>query len=263
MQVSALRSGSSGNAFLVRAGRACILIDAGLPLRTLRQEMARRGVYWLDAVFLTHEHSDHISGVGAISRGFKAPVLANEVTLSSLPVGCYEREVLHTGSELRIGSLTVRSFPVPHDSAQAVGYWLDDGDHRVCLATDLGCVPDHLLEYMQAADLAVLESNYDPASLAAGPYPVFLKIRIASTNGHLSNLQAGEAIVRAASDGLQEVWLAHLSAENNSPWLARDTVAAYLQQAGLEELDLRVALRDRPSLEWPGPQLYRQGTLLP
>ncbi len=263
MRISVLRSGSSGNAILVEAGEVSVLVDAGLPARTLSHEMKRRGLGSLEAVLLTHEHSDHISGLDAVLHRYETVVMANEATLRTLPLGPYDGQVLRTGGEVRIGPLRVQSFGVPHDSAEAVGYYLDDGLDRVLIATDLGFFPEYAIDYLRTADLAILESNYDPPSLAAGPYPAFLKVRIAGETGHLSNWQCGEAVVRAAGDRLHEVWLAHLSAQNNTPRLARETVAAQLRAAGLETVAVRVALRDHPSLEWEGPQLWRQGRLLP
>ncbi|MCL4535838.1 MAG: MBL fold metallo-hydrolase [Bacteroidetes bacterium] len=263
MRVSVLRSGSSGNATLIEAGGVCLLVDAGISSRALGQELARRGIRALDAVLLTHEHSDHISGMDGILRRYETLVMANEATLRCLPLSPYDGQVLRTGGEQRVGPLRVQSFPVPHDSAEAVGFWLEDDTSKVCLATDLGYVPDELLDYLRAADLAVLEANYDPRSLEEGPYPPFLKARIASDVGHLSNSQAGEAIVAAGDGRLQEVWLAHLSANNNSPRLAKEAVSAQLRMAGLDAVAVRVALRDRSSLEWEGPQKWRQASLLP
>lgn len=263
MRVSILRSGSSGNATLIESGEVCLLVDAGISVRALSQELGRRGLRSIDAVLLTHEHSDHISGMDSILRRYETLVMANEPTLRRLPISPYDGQVLRTGGELRVGPLRVQPFAVPHDSVEAVGFWLEDDTSKVCLATDLGYVPNEMLDYLRAADLAVLEANYDPRSLAVGPYPAFLKARIASEVGHLSNLQAGQAIVAAGDGRLQEVWLAHLSANNNSPRLAKESVAAHLRAAGLDSLAVRVALRDRPSLEWEGPQLWRQDRLLP
>jgi phosphoribosyl 1,2-cyclic phosphodiesterase len=261
LRLSVLRSGSSGNATLVRAGGHCVLIDAGIGPRVLSAELHCHGVTSLDAIFITHEHHDHVKGLELILRYHETLVMANEPTLRCLTVSSHDRQALPIGSEVRFGPLLVRSFPVPHDAACPAGYWLEDDESRVCIATDLGQTPGEMLEYMRAADLVMLESNYDPQMLDQGPYPPMLKQRIRGSHGHLSNQQAAEAIVATADGGAMDIWLAHLSATNNHPDVAHSSVVGRLERAGLGHLRVQVALRNRTSLEWDGPGGHRQGRL--
>jgi phosphoribosyl 1,2-cyclic phosphodiesterase len=215
----------------------------------------------LEAILITHEHHDHIKGLEKILQYHETLVVANTPTLRYLPVSPYDRQAMPLGGRVRFGPLQVTSFAVPHDAAAPAGYWLDDGQSRVCIATDLGQTTGEILEYMRAASLVMLESNYDSQMLAWGPYPPMLKARICGGYGHLSNQQAAQAIVATADGAVRDVWLAHLSATNNRPDLAQASVETHLAQAGLGHLRVQVALRDRPSLEWHGPDGLVQGTM--
>ncbi len=237
VHVQVLRSGSGGNAILVEAGPTRLLVDAGLPAENLTRLLAPMALAPEDltAVLLTHEHDDHARGAGPLSRMAGIPVLANEGTLlRGAPfLGGARTERFRTGAPFQVGEVEVDPFPLPHDATEPVGFLLAAGGVRVLLAYDLGGLTGPLLERLPAADLILLEANYDPRLLGVGTYPWFLKNRIISATGHLSNDHAAEAVLRAARGGrAQTVLLIHLSDANNLLPLARDTVRWALEREG-------------------------------
>jgi phosphoribosyl 1,2-cyclic phosphodiesterase len=256
VRVSALASGSSGNAFLVEAGEVKLLIDAGLSGSTLEQYLLMRGVRAADlaAIFVSHEHIDHLRGAGMLARRYRMPVVATEGTFKagtwqfgSLP----ERIVQRLGQEIQVGEVTVRSFAVSHDAAETAGFWIEAGGRHIAICTDLGCETPTIREALAAADLLVLEANHDLQKLWRGPYPWPLKKRVASERGHLPNEDAARLISEVAQDGRpRTVWLAHLSATNNTPALAYDTVMEPLDREACTHLKVAVLARDRPSHVW-------------
>jgi phosphoribosyl 1,2-cyclic phosphodiesterase len=194
VRVVSLASGSSGNAFLVEAGDTVILIDAGLSMRRLSYALSQLGLNLreVQAVLLTHEHSDHTRGLEMLSWRCGLPVVGNEATLAAVGPDRHRARVLPTGGALEIGSVRVRSFALPHDGCEPVGYCLEHEGVRVCLATDLGYAPETLKEHVRDSDLVILEANHDLDRLIRGPYPQRLKQRITSRVGHLSNEQTAD-----------------------------------------------------------------------
>ncbi len=263
MRVKALASGSSGNAFLVQAGSTTVLLDAGVGLTALARALAAEGTAMadLDCLLLTHEHGDHFSAVASLIRRHRLPVLGSAGTLACLGGNAGERTTLRPGSRTRVGDLAVTAFAVPHDGSEPVGYLLEHGEVRVCLATDLGHVPAELLSIWRGCDLLILEANHDLERLRNGPYPRALKERVASPLGHLSNAQAGDCLVACATSRPLWVWLAHLSATNNSPRCALRSIADHLRREGITTVQLQVALRDRPSLVWDAAEAHCQPRL--
>lgn len=253
LEVWSLASGSSGNALLVRGGRTVVLVDCGISCAR-----ALAGLRWagiapadLDAVLLSHEHSDHLQGVPLLRQRLNLPVYATAGTLrASIGLDAEGASPLPGHGTVAIGDLLVTTFPVPHDAAEPVGFAIEFAGERVVVATDLGHVPSHLLEECRQADLVVLEANHCPAMLASGPYPHHLKVRIRGDDGHLSNQQTAEAIASGISGAIQTFWLAHLSRTNNSPPRALAAAQAALAAARAREVALAVARRDRPSLHW-------------
>ena len=267
VRVVSLASGSSGNAFLVEAGEVVLLIDAGLSMRRLGQHLRQVGVELgeVQAVLLTHEHADHVAGLAMLSWRRRLPVVGNGATLEAADVDRSSARVLPTGGAMSLGALQVRSFALPHDSREAVGYCLEYEGTRVCLAADLGHVPETLKDYVKGSDLIILEANHDLESLIRGPYPRFLKSRIASEIGHLSNEQTADCLEEcagASSGKRQWVWLAHLSEVNNSPRTALRAVRDRLKGAGITSVDVQVARRDFVSLIWDSDNLAWQSQLL-
>ena len=266
--VKALASGSSGNALLVRAGDAALLIDAGLPGRRLATLLRAHGVQpgHLAAILPSHEHSDHISGIVALARLYRAPIIANAATLAAIraPLSV-TTQVLPTGATHRAGALTITTFPTPHDARESVGFALEYEGWRMCMATDVGYDAPELEPHIAAADLVVLEANHDVETLHAGTYPWPLKRRILGNGGHLSNDQCGRLLDRAFARAPRRnrwLWLAHLSEDNNTPRKAREQVALRLDLAGLlPHTEIDVAKRELPSAEWHSGLLARQLSL--
>lgn len=260
LEVHALASGSSGNAVLVVCDGRGLLIDAGVGVRTLAPALFRRGIAAgrLEGVLLTHEHDDHLRGAAPISARLGAPIVANRATLQAAAnrTDLGRTRELPCGDEAALGPFTVRSFRVSHDAAEPVGYVVEADGCRIAYATDVGCPSDDLRVALRGASLCILESNHDLEWLRRGPYPPHMKARVASDTGHLSNGDASELIVERLEDGGPTTfWLAHLSAVNNSPALAKRFHAAQIAARTRTACLLEVALRDRPSVSWqPGRQ---------
>lgn len=237
-----LRSGSSGNAILIDAGDTRLMVDVGLPAEVVARELEAVALVPgdLTAIVLTHEHDDHAKGAAALARQARAPVLANEATIAAsgtlLSGAQVERFV--TGRAFRVGSLDVEAFPVSHDAAEPVGFLIRRGPAALLIATDLGTADDGLPERARDADAAILEANYDLRLLSVSPYPWFLKNRILSPTGHLSNDTAAQLVVDGASGRLRTVFLVHLSDINNLTPLARDTVQSALDREGIAHVQV-------------------------
>ena len=256
IRVFSLASGSSGNAMLFQSGRTNLLMDAGLPLRTLAAHLARLGVGTneLDAILLTHEHHDHVVGAGALARRTSAPLIANAATLGAyaerdaLP---FARREMATGTALEIGPFHIESFPVPHDAAETVGYTLQAGNQKIAYFTDAGTVTPAMRNALRETNLAIVEANHDVEWLRRGPYSDEMKARVASNTGHLANSDCAAMLAERLQSGQPLcVWLAHLSRVNNSPSLARRTVMSQIRALTETPFALDVALRDHPSLTW-------------
>lgn len=220
MRLCALGSGSSGNAYLVEGPQGPLLVDAGLSWRETLARSTKAGLSLtgLEWAILTHEHTDHVRGLDTLRRrGVR--VAACSGTLRALGI---EGTPLEPGTEL--AGVQVVPFAVPHDAAQPVGLRLEANGARVGIATDLGQVTNSVLSALSTCQTVALEANHDVAMLLAGPYPWPLKLRILGPEGHLANEEAGRAL-RALGNGLQQVLLAHLSQDNNTPALALETVA--------------------------------------
>lgn len=240
LQVVILGSGSSGNSTLVRTARTSVLIDAGFSRRQLMLRMAACG--WdpdkLDGILITHEHVDHIKGLDVLCSRHNVPVYATEETLADRELQ-YARlgavEVVCAGEEFKIGDMTVRSFSVPHDAADPVGFVVSTDGLRYGHVTDAGCSTALVRHHLQGCHLLALETNHDPDMLVEGPYPWFLKQRIMSRIGHLSNPDAAELLADVVTPDLQALFLAHISRENNTPSLAREVCREALAERGLAD----------------------------
>ncbi len=262
VQVSALASGSSGNAYLLEAGEVKLLFDAGLDVGTLEYYLRQRSVSpsHLAAIFVSHEHIDHLRAVGVLARRYKLPVIASEGTFlaGARQFGILPDKVVQPiGREICVGDgdgiagVTVRTFAVSHDAAETVGFWIEAGGKHIVLCTDLGCETASIREPLEAADLLVLEANHDVQRLWRGPYHSSLKRRVAGPRGHLSNAEAAQLVCELARDGRpRTVWLAHLSAANNTPALALQTVTERLNLEECAHLKIAVLARDKPSHIW-------------
>lgn len=251
IKICSLGSGSCGNAFYLETGKTKVLVDAGLPLTYLNSSLKAIGssLSELTAVLITHEHSDHISAVQALSRKFNLPIYANSPSIDAAPAvfaGANLR-VFPVGRYFPVGDFEIQAFPTSHDSKASVGFCFYHGRQKIGIATDLGEVTNEVLEALAGFDALLLESNHDEDMLASGRYPAFLKQRIRGNFGHLSNRAAASVLTRLATGRRQSVLLGHLSADNNSPSLARDTVSGILTEAGIDSISIKLAPRKQMS----------------
>jgi phosphoribosyl 1,2-cyclic phosphodiesterase len=260
----ALASGSSGNAFLLQTGKVKLLFEAGLRLPRLRQYLANEGLgpEALSAVLISHEHTDHCLAARDLALYHGVSVWSNAAVLRAAGLHDLEQScVIAVGSPLRFGDVEVTCFPVSHDAVQPVGFLIQTTERTIVLATDLGQPSQELVEAIAAADLVVLEANHDLRMLQEGRYPYHLRRRVSGPRGHLSNEQAAAILSSRVKSESVEVWLAHLSKENNTPKIALGTVRRALDRTGLISLPVGVASRDRPSLRWNGALRPRQLSL--
>ena len=257
LRFAPLFSGSSGNAIYVGCDGAHMLVDAGVSGTRVAKALESVGVSpkELSGILVTHEHTDHIQGVGVLSRKYDVPIYATEGTWSAMEgkIGAVAaKNVCMIEPEINffLGPIEIMAFSTPHDAAASVGYAMELEQARFALATDIGCVRDGWLKHVSGADAVLLESNYDPDMLKAGPYPYDLKKRILSRRGHLSNDDAGAVAAQLIQSGARQIVLGHLSKENNFPQLALKSAEVALMAEGIEmgaDADVRVALRDEPT----------------
>ncbi len=248
MQVYPLASGSTGNACLVRENHTAILIDAGIGPRLLNQRMKPFGTCLkeLQACFFTHEHSDHIKALSTVTFPKDVTMVSNRQTWSAInrqipKAQDYVYRPLDIGDMMTIGDLAVQSLPVSHDGVAPVGYLIHSRSGECLLyATDMGIPAPWLPQALTMADYVVLESNHDVQMLQHGPYPWYLKQRVASQVGHLSNLQTGTLLAEYLTTKTKELYLAHLSQTNNTPQLALETVRQCLATSGHDVQQLRI-----------------------
>ena len=259
MRFTVLSSGSTGNATVIDNGDAKVLVDAGFSGKKLESLIAERDMSFqeMDAILVTHEHSDHIKGLGIIARKYNLPIYANEKTWDVLDaelgkIAEGNRRVMETGSALDIGSLHIESFGISHDAAEPVAYNFYSGEEKLSVATDMGYMSGKVMEQVRDADVLVLESNHDIEMLRMGSYPWNIKRRILSDMGHLSNEAAGEGLCDVIGGKTKRVYLAHLSRNHNMMDLARLTVGNILGDNGILDdgkVKLKDTFYDRPT-EW-------------
>lgn len=247
-----LFSGSTGNSYYIGSRSAGVLLDAGRSARQLEQALKRCEVdpLAIQGILITHEHSDHVSGVRVLAKKYKLPVFASQGTLMALESSLegVERWVLE--DRLELAGMEITPFPTPHDSAQSLGFRITTADHReFALATDLGEVTPCVREHLLGGEFVVVESNHDREMLRCGPYSYYLKRRILSGRGHLSNGDCAAFLPELVRAGARRILLAHLSRENNTPALAGETALGALAAAGCRpgtDFRLEVAAPDNP-----------------
>lgn len=256
-----LGSGSCGNCYYLMTGEGGILIDAGIGIRSIKKVFREYGLSLshLKAIFVTHEHADHIKAVGVVSNEFRIPVFATESVHMGMmrnynmtvKVKTENVRVLTKNETVRMAGFQITPFEVPHDSADNVGYRLEADDKTFCLITDAGCVTEAIKENVSRADYLVIEANYDANMLAMGPYPVYLKRRISGGTGHMCNDDTAKLLAENGFERLKHVWLCHLSEENNHPELVRKTIESRIQSMGYivgKDVLIDVLKRKVPSL---------------
>jgi len=267
MQIYILASGSSGNAMVVASDKTAILVDAGLGPRQLSSRLKQTPLHpsRIAACVITHEHSDHTRGLVKTVARMEIPVVCNQATWSAIVAAtplleCVPHRPLPTSRSTVIGDIEVQSFATSHDAVEPVGYRFSHAGSELVIATDLGVVTPGVMAALRDADEIVLEANHDLEMLKTGSYPYFLKRRVASDHGHLSNADAARALGSALCSKTKRVHLAHLSQENNYPALAYATVRDYLRELGAwgRHLQLQVA----PPLQQRTPVLAAVGEQL-
>lgn len=245
-----LISGSSGNSSLISYGGTNILIDCGMSGKRLEKSLSEIGIEpnQLDAILVTHEHIDHISGVGVVSRRYNLPVFATAGTHHAMQVGklCDDNiRIIEPDRPFEIGAVGINAFCIPHDAADPVGYRLYCGSKKYAVATDIGTMTSEIFDSISGCESIILEANHDIQMLKNGSYPPRLKERILSNTGHMSNILSAKTALALTKRGTKNIMLAHLSDENNTPKLAHDTVEAELFSGGAEGGDFRLIVASR------------------
>ncbi len=259
MKFCSISSGSSGNCIYAGSAGTSVLIDAGISGKKIEQGLNGIDLTTsdVDGILVTHEHSDHIKGLGVLARRYGIPVYATKGTIRALmettQVGKIPDGILReikADEPFEIGDLTVKPFAISHDAAEPVGYRIEHGGKSAAVATDMGCYNDYIVRNLTGLDVLLLESNHDVHMLEAGRYPYYLKRRILSELGHLSNETAGQLLCRLLHDGIREIFLGHLSRENNYEALAFETVCdeVTLGDNPYRSSDFRISIahRDTP-----------------
>lgn len=254
-----LSSGSNGNCYYLGTSQYGILIDAGIGIRTIKKYLREYGVALetIVAVLVTHDHADHIKSVGGLGCKLSIPIYATETVHCGIERSPYVRESINGSRRIvekeqtfEIKDFRITAFEVPHDTIENVGYKIDVDGKSIVIATDIGRITDKITEYVKTANHLIIEANYDEEMLENGHYPYYLKKRIKSGMGHLSNRLTGELLCDIYHDRLDEVWLCHLSQDNNHPELAYKTVEIALQKQGIKvgrDIRLKTLSRGKPS----------------
>lgn len=250
-----LYSGSSGNSLFVESENTKLLVDAGVSSKKIEEALANLEIdpTSIDGILITHEHSDHVQGLGTFAKKFNLPVFVNEKTLDAMPkqkekISEKNIKLFNINEKFEIGDLKVKPFSIPHDAANPCGFNIFKDDKKISIATDIGHMTNGILKNLEDSIFIMLESNYDPEVLKYSKYPYQLKTRIAGPDGHLSNELAGKTISYLLNSGLKQAVLGHLSKQSNFPELAYKTVIDEIMCTKYDEnsLKLSVASRDIP-----------------
>ena len=248
LRFASLGSGSRGNALLVESAQTLVLVDCGLTLKAIEERLGGLGrdPRDIDAVLVTHEHTDHIRGVAAFARRYRTPVRMTAGTAAGSASRTPPRlETFNCHRQFEIGDLSIEPFPVPHDAREPCQFVFSNGHRRLGILSDTGHITPHIKTHLAGCDALALEFNHDAEALWAGDYPEHLKQRIASQVGHLNNVQAAELLSHVADSRLQWVVALHLSETNNSPGRVRETLHDALGADHSAEAHL--ALQHEPS----------------
>lgn len=260
MDFCSIASGSSGNCIFVGSDHASVLVDVGISGKKITEGLKSidRKPEEIDGILITHEHSDHIKGLGVIARKYGIPIYATPGTLEAIrscgSLGAIDSglfHAIHADEGFAIQDLEISPFRISHDAAQPVAYRIASCEKSVAVATDMGCYNDYIVEHLQGLDAILLESNHDINMLQVGSYPYPLKQRILGRMGHLSNENAGRLLCEILHDNLKSIMLGHLSKENNYEALAYATVCAEITMGDnpykADDFPIMVAKRDQVS----------------
>lgn len=257
MRFTSIASGSSGNCSYIGSDSTHILVDAGVTAKLIEGELNKLELSTgdLNGIFVTHEHIDHIKGIGVISRKYGIPVYGTLETLREImltkSLGCVDKSCLRPilpDIPLQVGDMRIIPFTIDHDAVNPLGFRIEQGERRVAVATDLGHYDAYIEAQLKDLDALLIEANHDLDMLARGPYPMQLKRRILSDHGHLSNENSGRLISEILHDRIKHIFLGHLSKENNEPALALETVKMQIDQGETpyraKDFNITVARRD-------------------
>lgn len=260
MRLCSIASGSSGNCIYVGSDSTHLLVDTGISKKRIEESLDELKVKGeeLNGILITHEHSDHIQGLGVFCRKYEVPIYATKgtiagicacKTLGKMPEGLF-REIARD-DVFYIGDLKVKSFAISHDANEPTGFRIERDKKAVAIATDLGIYDDYIVENLRGLDAVVLEANHDVHMVEVGPYPYPLKRRVLGEYGHLSNEQSGRLLCNILHDNMKHIVLGHLSQENNFPELAYETVKLEVTMGNTpfegKDIPLMVADRDKMS----------------
>lgn len=253
LKFCSLFSGSSGNSLFVQSDQSKLLIDCGASGKKICEALAsiNSSIEDIDAILITHEHSDHVQSLGLLSKKYNIPIYINEETFNALSnsqkdkINLNDINFFKNDNEFFLKDLTIKPFSIPHDAANPCGYNIHNGKRKISIATDLGHVNDNILDNLKNSSFILLEANYDPSILQVSKYPYMLKERIKGPKGHLSNETAGKLISALSNNELKEVMLGHLSKENNFPELAYQTVTEELMKNNIDLNNLRLSVANR------------------
>lgn len=260
MRLMSIASGSSGNCIYVGNDNTHILIDTGISKKRVEEGLKKLELSPddLNGIFITHEHSDHISGLGVLSRKYNVPIYSTRETIKAIKAyGCLGRideelfVEVEPDSSVNIDDLTVKPFSISHDAANPVGYRVEDKTSKIAVATDMGTYNDYIVENLTGLNGLILEANHDVRMLQTGTYPYSLKQRILGNKGHLCNEMAGRLLDIILNENMKKVFLGHLSKENNYEELAYESVRMEINLSEsiykADDFDIAVAKRDVPS----------------
>lgn len=255
-----LASGSSGNCYYLGTDTYGILIDAGIGVRTIKKHLKEYGLALerVRAVFVTHDHADHIKSVGTLGEKYGIPVYSTpEIHVGINKNFCMTEKLtsasvryIYKEKPIQLEDFNITAFEVPHDGTDNVGYCIEVNGRVFSFLTDLGCITPTAAEYIRKAHHLVIEANYDEEMLKMGPYPKYLKERIIGPNGHMCNRDTAEFLAENITERLENIWLCHLSKDNNHPELAYKTVEFILRSKGVivgKDVQLAALKRNTPS----------------
>ncbi|GFN37151.1 MBL fold metallo-hydrolase [Tepidimicrobium xylanilyticum] len=257
LKFCSLSSGSNGNCLYIETDRMRILIDGGLSGKRIEKLLSHIGICptSINSILVTHEHIDHVRGVGVLSRKHDIPIYANEKTWISMKniIGEIKEKnikLIETNKYFQLGDIDILPFSTFHDAADPLGFCINYKKIKTSITTDTGWVNDNMKEIIKGSSLYFIEANHDVKMLKEGRYPWHLKKRILSTRGHLSNIDSGRVLSEVLTGDGEIVILAHLSEENNKPSIAYETVKESIEEHGIKvnrDLDLNLAHRGRPT----------------
>ena len=254
MKFCSLYSGSTGNSLFIQSDSTKILVDAGESSKKIEEGLSNINIDIndIDAILVTHEHSDHIKGLGTLSKKHNIPVYANKNTWNAMTnqkekIASDNIKTFNTKNDFKIGDLHIKPFSIPHDAADPCGFSICSGNKKISISTDLGHLTDDIIYNLEQSSFILLESNYDTEILKCSSYPYSLKRRISGPNGHLSNDSAGELISHLIKHGLKSAMLGHLSKENNFPELAYKTVVEKIIENKFDGDSIRLSVASRTS----------------